>query len=931
MFGSSNLANFLRGGTHSRELAETRATWEQTQALWRASPFARKHASDFALELVKEAAANADRAPAVPILVALAEAIETLLRSESIGDIEPHWDLIESHVEVGVEFRQVLARRMRWSGEFSRLYGAFRRIVLEAADAFFKSLPESCFGDWDRGRDDTFDVVLLDLLDDPAKTVEQLFALPYDDDSFRFDLFKQLRELCVHNLLIASGFQPTADVHEVKHRFIYPTGEKNKSKTGAELANLYLSGNPLKALLDVPVPFHIPHELRFEHCHIVGGTGHGKTQLIQKMIHADLVASQIDDRSVIVIDSQGDLINKLMRLELFSPDVRHSLAERLVVIDPADVEFPAALNLFDAHLDRVKEYSAADRERVLNGVIELYELFFGAFLGAELTQKQGVIFKYLARLMLAIPDATIYTLMRIMEDGKPFKPYMDKLDGSARYFFETEFFHPSFAATKKQVLRRLWGVLSTPAFERMFTQPKNKLDLFEAMNEGKIILVNTAKDLLKREGSQLLGRFFIAMITQAALERSTVPEHRRNSAFVYVDEAQEYFDDSIETILNQARKYHVGLTLAHQTLDQLSPRLRSAILANTSMKCAGGVSAKDARVLADELHTTSDFIESMKRRGPRSEFAVWVKNLTGKALRLTVPLGFLEREPVLADEDYDALVENNRERFCGTLADIQVYTPPITPAETGRTQAETPQKTEPSPPQTTPEPIATPPKTEAQPVEVQEPEPTPPVQVSASPATERAISEPSPPTLNATPERHRPDEQEFGKGGPKHRYLQSLIKELAEQQGLKATIEAPLATGNGQVDVLIERDGVLAAIEISVTTPVEHEKENLRKCLACDYPRIAVVLAKSKTVQTSYRTALREVVGDGDRERVSFLMPEELPGFIQSLAPLPEPTERIVKGYRVKGSFTKTTPEAARARQDAVARLIARSLAEQKK
>ena len=88
--------------------------------------------------------------------------------------------------------------------------------------------------------------------------------------------------------------------------------------------------------------------------------------------------------------------------------------------------------------------------------------------------------------MLAIPGATIHTLMAIMEDGRRFKPQMELLDGSARYFFETEFFDPSFAATKKQILKRLWGVLSTPAFERMFAQKDNKLDLFEAMNEGKI-------------------------------------------------------------------------------------------------------------------------------------------------------------------------------------------------------------------------------------------------------------------------------------------------------------------------------------------------------------------------------------------------------------------------------------------------------------
>ena len=100
--------------------------------------------------------------------------------------------------------------------------------------------------------------------------------------------------------------------------------------------------------------------------------------------------------------------------------------------------------------------------------------------------------------MLIIPGATIHTLMKVMENGRDFQAYIDRLDGSARYFFETEFFAPSFAATRKQVLRRLWGVLSTPAFERMFTQPQNKLDVFEAMNERKIILVSTAKDLLKQ-------------------------------------------------------------------------------------------------------------------------------------------------------------------------------------------------------------------------------------------------------------------------------------------------------------------------------------------------------------------------------------------------------------------------------------------------
>lgn len=316
------------------------------------------------------------------------------------------------------------------------------------------------------------------------------------------------------------------------------------------------------------------------------------------------------------------------------------------------------------------------------------------------------------------------------------------------------------------------------------------------------------------------------------------------------------------------------------------------------MKCAGGVSAKDARLLADELHTTSDFIEGMKRRGPRSEFAVSVKNLTGQAIRLSVPLGFLEGQPTLDDEDYDALLAANRARYCGTLdqAGFGRDTPPPRPEAPPRVEAKALEHEEP------------PRRAAAEHVSPEEP-----------PALETRT--PRPPSMPPAP-----DLRDLGKGGSKHRYLQSVVKELADANGLKATIEAPLP-GGGQVDVLIERDGILAAVEISVSTPVEHERENLRKCLDAGIPRVAVVLAKSKVSQSTYRAALSEGIADMSRERVVFLTPEEVPDFVAGLAPPPAPTERIVRGYRVKGSLSSTSPEEARARRDALARLIAKSIA----
>jgi hypothetical protein len=881
-----DLGNWLAGSPRERELRETRAGWDAAQAAWRASPLsAERHIFETASAIAREVADTAERPPTAGVLVEIACAADSLLELEDTEPFELDWPLVVSDVAVAVEARQMIARRKRWALGYDRMMAVFRRQLVGGFTAFVDALPEGCFGSW--ADESAFTVPLVSLLDNPAEVIERLIMALYDDDTMRFEIFLRVRERLATNLLLASGFPPTTNPNEVADRLIMPTRQKGKNP--AELVDLYLAGTPFEALLNLPVPFHVPDSMRFEHCHIVGGTGHGKTQLMQRMIHADLVAAQEDGRSVVVIDSQGDLINKLVRLDLFASGAPDTLADRLILIDPTDVEFPAALNLFDAHLDRLTEYRPVDRERVLNGVVELYESFFGALLGAELTQKQGVIFRYLARLMLAIPGATIHTLMELMEDGRRYKPHMAALEGSARHFFEKEFFHASFAATKKQILRRLWGVLSTPAFERMFAQPDNKLDLFTALNEGKIILVNTAKDLLKTEGSQLFGRFFVSMLSQAALERSTVPEHRRTPTFVYVDEAQEYFDDTIETILSQARKYRVGITLAHQALDQLSPRLRSAFLSNTSLKCVGGVSARDARALSSELHTTSDFIESMRRRGERTEFAVWLKHHTPAALRLSVPLGFLERQPTLSEEEYDDLIEMNRARYCGTLK-------------------ETPREDIVRAPPPAPEAVDTP----------------------ADPASSLG-SEAETGAATSSPPRPRPpvEARELGKGGQKHRYLQSLVKELGEQQGFRATIEAPLKDASGQVDVLLEREELTIAFEISVTTPIEYERGNLRKCLAAGYARVALVLAKSRSGRARFEAELTEGLAAEELSRLAILLPEEVPDFLASLAPPPEDHETVVKGYKVRVSQTSTSPADARARRDALAKVIARSLGKQ--
>jgi hypothetical protein len=167
----------------------------------------------------------------------------------------------------------------------------------------------------------------------------------------------------------------------------------------------------------------------------------------------------------------------------------------------------------------------------------------GAGFGAELTNRQGTLFSYLARLLMIVPGANIHTLIEFMENPDATAVYVAQLDDpSAQRFVATQFQSPMYATTRQQILSRLYGVLSKPVLSRMFSHTHNKLNLFEAMNKGGLILINTAKDLLKAEGCEIFGRFMIALISQATQERSAI-SFGRLPTFVYIDEAKDYFGD----------------------------------------------------------------------------------------------------------------------------------------------------------------------------------------------------------------------------------------------------------------------------------------------------------------------------------------------------------------------------------------------------
>jgi hypothetical protein len=154
---------------------------------------------------------------------------------------------------------------------------------------------------------------------------------------------------------------------------------------------------------------------------------------------------------------------------------------------------------------------------------------------------------------LAIPDSTIHTFHDILKNGVgKYQTHIDRLDATARDFFATDFSsNTQFKQTREQVNARLLAVLGNPTFLRMFSSPRSKVDFFTEINTpGKVILINAEKGLLKEAGTELFGRSFLALINQAAAQRTSIPEANRLPCYVYVDECHNYIknDPKIKVI-----------------------------------------------------------------------------------------------------------------------------------------------------------------------------------------------------------------------------------------------------------------------------------------------------------------------------------------------------------------------------------------------
>jgi len=495
-------------------------------------------------------------------------------------------------------------------------------------------------------RPSPFTIPLINAIPDASETVAYMYGRLALDEFSERGLFRAVTQRMYYNICAVSGIDPN------------DRNPRKNLKTPAEarlalseVPDAYFAGTPFRDLFAAPVPLKLTHEDRFSHMHILGGTNAGKTTLIESLVVHDIQSE--DPPSIVLIDPHSDLVRRLIHADL-------GIKDRLIVIDPRDIKHPPAPNIFAINKDRFSSYDEATQEQVTAGVIQTFNYLFSGLTNLTLTGKQDVFFRYVARLMLSMPDtmgrnATILDMMKLMHDPTQYEAAIAALPDVQREFFRRDFMSKTFEQTKEQIRYRLQAIIENPTMARLFTSTETKVDLFTELNRGAVILVDTAKDFLK-ENSSTFGRLFISLVLQAVLERAAIDEDDRKPTFLIVDEAASFFSSNIDDLLTEARKYKCGCVFAHQFLDQASGSLRASLAANTTIKFVSGVSANDARAMAPEMRTTADFILDQ----PRYHFAAHIRNVTPQAV--TIPITPVAGHRQLSPAEFEELMARNRER-----------------------------------------------------------------------------------------------------------------------------------------------------------------------------------------------------------------------------------------------------------------------------
>ncbi len=328
---------------------------------------------------------------------------------------------------------------------------------------------------------------------------------------------------------------------------------------------------------------------RRRHTYVLGQTGTGKSWLMLRMIMQDIYNGD----GVAFIDPHGETA------ELILQRIPPERAEDVIYFNIGDSERPFGLNILEF-------YSEQHKHIIVNSFIDLLIKMFDpnnqGFVGAIM--QQAVRNSLLTA--MSKPGSTLIEVVRMLTDEKwvaeEWLPYI-KDDLVRRYW--TDQVAKTDQKTKSESLgyfvSKFDKFVTNLLMRNILGQSKSSFDTRKVMDEGKILIVNLSKGVIGDENMRLIGLLLIQKILGAALSRQDIPENQRRDFFLYVDEFQNFTTEEFQSILSEARKYRLSLTVANQYIGQMPEEIKNAIFGNVGTLLIGRTGVDDAHFLENQF------------------------------------------------------------------------------------------------------------------------------------------------------------------------------------------------------------------------------------------------------------------------------------------------------------------------------------------
>ncbi len=389
---------------------------------------------------------------------------------------------------------------------------------------------------------------------------------------------------------------------------------------------------------------------RSRHVYIIGQTGAGKSGLLELFALSDIFHGQ----GYAIIDPHGDFAINNMK---FIPGSR---LDDVVYFNPADTAYPLGFNPLEV-------YNPSQKTNISSEVIGVLKRMFGESWGPRLEY----ILRYTILALLDRPSTTMLDITRMLTDKKFRKETLDYCqDTVVLNFWKVEFasWNDKFVAEAiAPVLNKVGAFTANPVIRNIIGQPKSTFNIRQIMDEGKILVVNLSKGLIGEDNAAILGSFIVTKIQLAAMSRQDIPDIKdRRPFYLYVDEFQNFATDSFATILSEARKYGLNLTVANQYISQMSETVRDAVFGNVGTMISFRVSADDSPILAKQFEPQfepNDLLQMHNRHFIINMVINGEKAPAFSATTLTLP-------PQQADNT-SRIIENTRRRYSRNRAEVE--------------------------------------------------------------------------------------------------------------------------------------------------------------------------------------------------------------------------------------------------------------------